>query len=380
MIIGTDEGLGDDRRRRERRQEPIVAELTLPELRRIIITSILFAVVLGLFLWMVRAVVIAGLLAAILGTYLRPVADRMTAWVRNPSLAALLTITLIIVPVLATMVYSYVELRNAATYVGTNQNDIIMQIDHALRRLPLLEGQSFTEQIRNAVLVASNYGTEIVSDLREAATRLAVSSAVFLFTMFYILTHASTIGDYVRPRIPARYTELAATLERNVRGVLYGTVYATLLTQTIKSLVILAMNIAFGVPLAVVLAILSFVIGFFPIVGSWSVYVPVAGWLLIFGDSWVKALIVLVVGFFGNTLLISMYVRPKVAAEKSRVLDFFWMFVGLVTGVYTFGIAGIILGPVIIGLLKATLDTVTGQESWKLLGADGEPGPVVKEA
>jgi predicted PurR-regulated permease PerM len=75
-----------------------------------------------------------------------------------------------------------------------------------------------------------------------------------------------------------------------------------------------------------------------------------------------------------------LYIRPKIAAEKSRVLDFFWMFVGLVTGVYTFGVAGILLGPVIIGMLKATLDTVTGQESWKLLGADGEPGPVVKEA
>jgi predicted PurR-regulated permease PerM len=78
--------------------------------------------------------------------------------------------------------------------------------------------------------------------------------------------------------------------------------------------------------------------------------------------------------------LISLYVRPKIAAEKSRVLDFFWMFVGLVTGVYTFGIAGILLGPVIIGLLKATLDTATGQDSWKLLDADGEPAPVVKEA
>lgn len=380
MIIGTDDGLGDDRRRRERRQEPVVAELTLPELRRIIITSILFVVVLGLFLWMVRAVVIAGVLAAILATYLRPVADRIRSWTGSQALAALLTIILIIVPVLVTIVYSYVELRDAANYIATHQDQIITEIDRALRRLPLLEGQSFTDQIRNAVLVASNYGTEIVGDLREAATRLAISSAVFLFTMFYILTHASVIGDYVRPRIPARYQELAATLERNVRGVLYGTIYATLLTQTLKSVVILAMNLAFGVPLAVVLAILSFVIGFFPIVGSWSVYVPVAGWLLVFGDSWAKALIVLLVGFFGNTLLISMYVRPKVAAEKSRVLDFFWMFVGLVTGVYTFGIAGIILGPVIIGLLKATLDTVTSQESWKLLGADGEPGPVVKEA
>jgi predicted PurR-regulated permease PerM len=379
VSIGPDES-ADDRRRRERRSEPVVAELTLPEVRRIVITSILFLIILGLFLWMVRTVLIAGLLALILATYLRPLYRRFVDWTGPKALAALLTIVIVILPVLATIVYSYIELRDAATYVSANQDDIIARIDQALRRLPLLEGRSFTEQIRNAVLVASNYGTEIVSDLRETAADLIISAAVFLFTMFYVLTNASAIGEYLRPRIPARYQDFAATLEHNVRGVLYGTIYATLLTQTLKSLVILAMNLVFGVPLPFVLAILSFVIGFFPIVGSWSVYVPVAGWLLIFGESWVSALIVLFVGFFGNTLLFSLYIRPKIAAEKSRVLDFFWMFVGLVTGVYTFGVAGILLGPVIIGMLKATLDTVTGQETWKLLGADGEPGPVVKEA
>jgi predicted PurR-regulated permease PerM len=378
-MLGPDEG-PDDRRRRERRQEPMVAELTLPELRRIIITSILFVLVLGLFLWMVRTVLIAGLLALILAVYLRPVYRRLVDWTGREPLAALITIVVLVAPALATIVYSYIELRDAASYVGANRDAIIVQIDNALRRLPVLEGQSFTDQIRNAVLIASNYGTEIVADLRETAAGLAVATAVFLFTMFYVLTSGPMIGEYVRSRIPARYGELAATLDRNVRGVLYGTIYATLLTQTIKSLIILALNVMFGVPLPVVLAILSFVIGFFPIVGSWSVYVPVAAWLLIFGDSWVSALIVLLVGFFGNTLLISLYVRPKIAAEKSRVLDFFWMFVGLVTGVYTFGIAGILLGPVIIGMLKATLDTATGQESWRLLDADGEPGPVVKEA
>lgn len=379
MNLGTDTESPDDRRRHERRREPVVSELTLPELRRIIITSVLFLIVLGLFLWMVRTVLIAGLLSLILATYLRPLCSRLSLVVGGRSGAALLTIVLLIVPVLGIIVYSYIELRDAAFYVGANQDEIILQVDQALRRLPLLEGRSFTEQIRNAVLVASNYGTRIVGDLRDAAAGLAVSAAVFLFTMFYVLTRGALIGEYVRSRIPARYQELAATLEHNVSGVLYGTIYATLLTQTLKSLIILAMNLLFGVPLAVVLAILSFVIGFFPIVGSWSVYVPVAAWLLIFGESWVSALIVLIVGFFGNTLLISLYVRPKIAAEKSRVLDFFWMFVGLVTGVYTFGVAGILLGPVIIGMLKATMDTVTGQENWKLLGADGEPGPVVKE-
>ena len=62
-----------------------------------------------------------------------------------------------------------------------------------------------------------------------------------------------------------------------------------------------------------------------------------------------------------NTVYISTFLRPKIAAERSRVLNFYWMFVALVTGVYTFGLVGILLGPMLIGLLKAIVDTVTAQ-------------------
>jgi predicted PurR-regulated permease PerM len=48
------------------------------------------------------------------------------------------------------------------------------------------------------------------------------------------------------------------------------------------------------------------------------------------------------------------------------------MLVGLVTGVYTFGLVGILLGPIVIGLLKAILDTITTDSNWRLLDADGD--------
>jgi predicted PurR-regulated permease PerM len=130
------------------------------------------------------------------------------------------------------------------------------------------------------------------------------------------------------------------------------------------------------VPLAAVLALASFIIGFFPIVGSWSIYVPVALWLLIFRSAPTSALLMVVIGFAVNTLFISMYLRPKIAADRSRVLNFYWMLVGLVTGVYTFGLSGILLGPVLIGLLKAVVDTVTTRADWRFADPDDvEPVP-----
>jgi predicted PurR-regulated permease PerM len=366
----TAEGPGD-RRRVERRVSQRVADLTLPEFRRIVLTSLLFAVVVLLFLWMVRVVVIAAILAVIVAVYVRPLYLWLLARVRRPVAAALITILIVVVPVLAAIAYSYAELSGAASYIAEHEAEIVARIDAAIRRLPFFQGETFTEQIRTVVANTSLYGARIVDSLQETIVEVTVSAAIFLFTLGYMLTDAETVVSYIRGKIPPRYSELATALEHNVEGVLYGAIFATLVTQTVKSLVIFAMNIAFNVPLAAVLALVSFVIGFFPIVGSWSVYVPVAIWLAIFREAYVSSLLVLAIGFFGNTLFMSMYLRPKLAAKKSRVLNFYWMFIGLVTGVYTFGIVGILLGPIVIGLLKAVFDTVTAQTSWRLLDSDG---------
>lgn len=372
MTEPTADGSGD-RRRVERRVSQRVADLTLPEFRRIILTSLLFVIVLSLFLWMVRVVVIAAILAVIVAVYVRPLYLRLLVRLKRPVAAALITILVVVVPVLAAIAYSYAELSSAAKYIAENEADIVARIDAAVRRLPFLRGETFTDQIRAFVARSSLYGSRIVDALQEAIVEVSVSSAIFLFTLGYILTDAEAVTAYIRGKIPPRYSELSTALEHNVEGVLYGAIYATLVTQTVKSLVILGMNLVFNVPLAAVLALLSFVIGFFPIVGSWSVYVPVAIWLAIFREAYVSSVLVLLIGFLGNTLFMSMYLRPKLAAKKSRVLNFYWMFIGLVTGVYTFGIVGILLGPIVIGLLKAVFDTVTAQTSWRLLDTEDYP-------
>jgi predicted PurR-regulated permease PerM len=98
----------------------------------------------------------------------------------------------------------------------------------------------------------------------------------------------------------------------------------------------------------------------------------VAIWLAIFRNAPGQALLMVVIGTVVNTVFISTYLRPKIAADRSRVLNFYWMFVALVTGVYTFGLAGILIGPILIGLLKAVVDTVTAGSSWQLIELEGE--------
>jgi predicted PurR-regulated permease PerM len=281
---------------------------------------------------------------------------------------------LLIVPVLCLCVYSYTEIAHVAGYASAHQEAIATQVDSAVHHLPFMQKTNTSESIRNYVVIASNYGTNILTGIKSALASIAVAATIFLFTAFYVMVDAETIERYVHSKVAPRYSELQQALESNVRGVLCGAIYSTVLTQGVKSIVILLMNLAFRVPLAGVLAVLSFIIGFFPIVGSWSVYVPVAGWLLVFRHAPGQAIAMILIGFFVNTIYISTFLRPKIAAERSKVLNFYWMLVGLVTGVYTFGLVGILLGPMLIGLLKAVLDTITARPTWQLADPNGDGG------
>ncbi|HEX2778896.1 MAG TPA: AI-2E family transporter [Gemmatimonadaceae bacterium] len=366
--------LEPERRRRERRSNARVADMTIPEMRRLLVTTLLSTIVVLLFLYMVRGVIVAGVLGVIIGVYARPLYERFLGRVGRRSLAALLTVLTVIVPVLAALVYSYLEISEVARYVALHQQEIATQITTSVRKLPFMQNVDPGETVGRWVLATSSYGARLPGMLQRAVVGFSIAATIFLFTTVYILTDGPGLADWIRSKIPPRYGELRAALERSVMGVLYGAIYSTLLTQTLKSVIVLVMNLAFGVPLAAVLAIVSFIIGFFPIVGSWSVYVPVALWLLVFRGATVPAVVMLTVGFVINTLFISMYLRPKLAADRSRVLNFYWMLVALVTGVYTFGLAGILIGPILIGMLKAIIDTVTAKTGWRVLDEiDVEP-------
>jgi predicted PurR-regulated permease PerM len=271
---------------------------------------------------------------------------------------------------MAVLAYSYEELSDVVGYASLHQEFIVAKIDAAVSRLPFFSTASTGASLSRFVVDATAYGAKLPLLLRAALKDFTISATIFLFTAFYIIVQAESVGRYLASKIAPRYAHLREALENNVRGVLYGAIYSTLLTQALKSLIILGMNLAFRVPLAGALAVVSFIIGFFPIVGSWSVYVPVAIWLVIFRDAVGSAIAMLVIGTLVNTVFISTYLRPKIAADRSGVLNFYWMLVALITGVYTFGLAGILLGPILIGLLKAIIDTVTSGSTWTLLEID----------
>ena len=365
-----------DRRREDRRRDFVsLADYTVPELRKAMLTLALLVLILGLFLYMVHGVVVAIFAGVVAGLYLIPLEQRIRRGVGKRAASAILTIVAFTVPLIAILAYSWFEISGAAAYLNENSGMIVERLNEGIRALPWAGEFELQDEIARGVSTVANSSAQIVDELTEAVDILMIGIAVFLFTTFYILTDHLRLTVYLRQRIPGRYRSLVDPVLTNIRNVIYGVLYGTFLTQAIKALIVLAMNLAWQIPLGVVLAIASFFIGLLPIVGSWLIYTPVAIYLMAWRGDVVGGIVMLLIGFLGNTVFISTYLRPKIAAEKSQVLNFYWMFIALVTGVYTFGLMGIIIGPVLIAMLKAVLDAISSEEEPLPALALPAPGP-----
>src|SRR6476469_4329372 len=150
---------GPDRRRLERRVTPKLEELTLPELRRMMVTTILFVIILVLFLWMVRTVIIATILGIIVAMYMRPVYLWLKRYIPNSIAAATVTLTLLIGPALALSIYSYEEIADVAQYASAHREEIAAKVDQSVHRLPFMEEASTTAAVRRYVIAAATSGT-----------------------------------------------------------------------------------------------------------------------------------------------------------------------------------------------------------------------------
>lgn len=362
-----------DRRRTDRRADWIpLAEYTVPELRKALFTIFLLLLILALFFYMVRKILVAGVAGVVLGVYMIPFQRILQRRLPRRRASSIVTIIVVTVPLVALVAYSWVEITGAANYLNQHQKEVAHGLTLGLHRLPFTQGLRVEQDLSELVGKAASKAGNVADALTDAINIIVVSFAVLLFTVYYVLTDHERILDYLRRKIPGRYRELTDEMSRNIRAVVYGALYGTFLTQALKSLMLLLLFAIFAVPLAVVLAIASFFIGLFPIVGSWAIYVPVSIYLMLWRGSIVSGLFVLLVGFGFNTLFLSTYLRPKIAAEKSQVLNFYWMLIALITGVYTFGLVGIIIGPVLIAVLKAIFDTLTGQSAQPVLGPRAE--------
>lgn len=336
-----------------------LSELTVEDAKRVVVYAAAVVLAVWLFVALVGKVLVALLLGVVAAVYLLPVQEWLERRLRARAGSALITIALIVVPLAALVGYSWYELSGYSNVVRERQSAIIEAISAGIERYVPVSRQGTRAGLEVAFSEAVTRSAAAVEELRRRAPLILASLTIFFFTVFYVLTQRVRLAAYLKLRVPGEFHPLYEQLTKNIGGALRGALQAVFIDQALKAVIILVLNLVFDVPLAVVLAIITFLTGFFPLVGEWLIYIPVAIYLFVFRDAPTAAAIYFTVGVM-ITVSSSLLLRPRLAASGSHRFNFYWMLVALVAGVYTFGIPGIVLGPAILGFVKAVADTLLG--------------------
>jgi predicted PurR-regulated permease PerM len=339
-----------------------LGDVTVGEAKRAAIYAAATALALFLFVRLLGEILVALLLGTVAGVYLLPVQEWLERRLRARAGSALITIALILIPLAATIGYGWHEMSGYSSRVTEQHDQIIESISHSLSEYVSVENTRAALQTAFAEAVTRS-GAAFV-EFKQRSALLLVSATVFFFTLFYVLTQRVRLAAYIKLRVPGDFMPFYERLTLNVGGALRGALFAVMVDQTLKAVVILVMNLLFGVPLAVALALATFLVGFFPLVGEWAIYIPISIYLLVFQHRPGAAATYLLIGL-AITICSSLVLRPKLAARGAERFNFYWMLVGLVTGVYAFGIPGVVLGPAILGFAKAIMDTLVGEVKYE---------------
>lgn len=177
-----------------------------------------------------------------------------------------------------------------------------------------------------------------------------LSFGVALYVMYFLLRDGERIGRTVLRAVPVERA-IADRLAERFLGIVRATIKGTGVVALVQgALGTITLMIA-GVPSALLFGVIMAIFALVPVIGSGAVWVPAGLYLLLTGDYWQGAF-VLLCGFFiiasaDNVL------RPILVGRDTGIPDWIILITTL-GGISLVGFSGIVLGPLVAGLFLAS--------------------------
>ncbi|MEX2017348.1 MAG: AI-2E family transporter [Candidatus Pacearchaeota archaeon] len=215
--------------------------------------------------------------------------------------------------------------------------------------------QSFTSNTANFLV---NSFARLILDF----PTLVLQFLVMAFTFFYVLRDKEEIIVYIKSLLPFS-KEVENKIFEYSKGITSSVLYGQVVIGLIQGISVGLGFYIFKVPNALFLTLIAVALGILPIIGTTIVWVPVAIYVLVTQGS-VPAFGVTVFGLISN--VVDNFLRPIMLARRTQINSAL-MLIGMIGGIFLFGILGFILGPLIIGYLLIVLEVYRNKKMPGLL-------------
>lgn len=317
----------------------------------------LLVLALGYLSYLIMRPFASFLLAAVLLAFmLRPLHDRLSPYIgRRPSAFTLVvfTITATLVPL---VIVGYLLLRSI--------EDITSGFDQV----------ALVERVESIVATYTGMEIDLIAELEVAVERLAeaafgelttfiattshfvLGALLLIFVLYYLLLDGPGLVQWlvkVTPLDDDIQEELVAEANEVTWAVLKSHLFVAIIEGVLAGI---GFYIA-GVPSPAFWTMVMIVLAILPIVGVSVIWAPAVVYLVYVGD--LPAAVFLFV-YGGIAINLDSYFRA-ILVDRDSDLHPAVVLVGVLGGLYVFGVLGLFIGPIVLAIFKATVNVYSEQ-------------------
>ncbi|NQV12964.1 MAG: AI-2E family transporter [Parcubacteria group bacterium] len=309
------------------------------------------------FLWMLRPYVYSVFWAAVIATMFYPLHGRIVRLLRGKkSLATSLTVVLIVLIFLIPLagVVSLIVQQALSLYDTYGNQETIDRssmylqsyLNHSWAQRALGEDFDVAQKLEEWSASISNFLYQYVTSWGQNTLRVVIQFFVMMYALYYFLKDGEGIlrklmyllplGDQYEKILFARFVSTA-------RATLKGTVIIGLIQGVVGGLAFLVT----GVPGAAFWGLIMIILSIIPAVGAFVVLLPAAVVMFAMGNIW-QAVVILVALIVASS--IDNFLRGPLVGKDAQMHPLFIFFATL-GGLLSFGISGVVIGPVLAAFL-----------------------------
>jgi len=322
--------------------------------RKTVSAFILIALaVLSFFL--LKPVLMGIIVALILAFIFSPVYDFMVKKTNSKNLSvSLIMIFLLIIFLLPIWFLTPILIdQSLKVFQATQQIDFVGPLQKVFPAL--FASEQFSNEIGLIVSTftakMANFLVNFFSGIILNFPTIFLQLIVVFFTFYFVLRDKEEVLSYVRSISPFS-KDVENKLFESSKGITASVIYGQVIVGVTQGIIVGVGFLIFGVPNALFLTLLAILAGIFPVLGTTIVWLPVLIYFMIAGESF-SAIGILVFGLISSTL--DNFLRPMIVSKRTN-LHSAVVIIGMIGGLFMFGILGVILGPLILAYLIILLE------------------------
>lgn len=325
-----------------------------PYVKRVMSIGI-FLVLLVLAFLILKPILLSIVLGFLLAFVLTPIYNFFVKYFKSPNFSSGLTCVLVVLIILIPIwFFSPIVLEQSfKLYLAAQNFDFITPLKSVFPGLFASEQFSVEigSTIQSFISNVADYLVKGVGSLILEFPTLLLHAVVVLFTLFFVLRDRDHLTDFLRKTLPFP-KPIVEKIFQYSKDITSSVLYGQVVLGILQGIIVGIGFFIFGAPSPWLLTLLAIVLGILPIIGPMFVWVPVCIYFLTIGNIFgvVGLFIVGLIGSNSDTFFRPFFVSKKTKIHSAVVL------IGMIGGLFFFGILGLLLGPLFLSYLLILLE------------------------